>query len=160
MPVKKWRGMTSIDRFKTYFKEGKPNECWNWLGDLRIGYGRIYWNGSLKSAHRVSWEISNKKKIKDGYKICHTCDNRACVNPKHLFEATQAENIRDMDKKGRRVKVLGTKVNTARLNESNVRKIRKMLSDGKTRYYIAKKFNVGWSTVSAIYKGKSWAWLD
>ena len=56
----------------------------------------------LYTAHRVSFR-AYVGDIPDGMLVCHTCDNRKCFNPKHLFLGSMKDNSQDMMAKGRGV---------------------------------------------------------
>jgi hypothetical protein len=80
-----------------------PGSCIDWTGPrLPNGYGRTYANGEDVLAHRLFHEAFNGP-IPDGHVVAHHCDRPCCINPDHTFACTQAQNIQDMDTKGRRV---------------------------------------------------------
>jgi hypothetical protein len=98
------------EKFFTHVR--KTSSCWLWTGSINLhpnkgGYGQIVlWQarGFRKrvKSHRLSWEI-HFGKIPIGMCVLHKCDNRKCVNPKHLFLGTQLDNMRDRFSKGRRI---------------------------------------------------------
>ena len=67
------------------------------------GYGRFCIGSEQHAhvrAHRFSWELANGP-IPDGLNALHSCDNRPCVNPEHLFLGTHGDNVKDKVAKGR-----------------------------------------------------------
>ena len=80
-------------------------ECWEWNSTLNIyGYGIFIVRKRTIGSHRMSY-ILTYGEIPEGMCILHRCDNRSCVNPKHLFLGTYQDNTNDMVKKGRQIKI-------------------------------------------------------
>lgn len=76
--------------------------CLEWTGArYRTGYGTVPRRfGGGRYAHRAMFEAAVSS-IPAGMYVLHTCDNRLCINPDHLFLGTHLENIKDMHAKNR-----------------------------------------------------------
>lgn len=158
------------------------NECWEWNGWMAAnGYGGVDYRGKRYKAHRMSYMLS-KGEIQQGLFVCHTCDNRKCVNPNHLWLGTREENMQDCIRKRRGAwdtkpermphgerhwmnlyperRFYGTKNVNCRLNEELVVEIRSLYGhSGNTIPSLAKKFNVSKATIHRVIKGKVWSWV-
>lgn len=84
----------------------KENECIEFTGSLRAGYGAIKINGRIESTHRVSYALTFGE-IPQGFLVCHKCDNKKCINPEHLFLGSYKDNMQDCKEKGRLIVPIG-----------------------------------------------------
>jgi HNH endonuclease len=145
------------DRFNQKVRKGAPDECWPWIGKLEPeGYASAYFGGNNDRVHRWAYVFHHRKPIgryspRRSLCICHECDNRACCNPAHLFEGTDADNAADMAKKGRAQR--GEKHYAAKLTTEQVHAIR---TDLRPSRVLAAKYGVTNSTISAVRQAGSW----
>lgn len=86
---------------------------------------------------------------------CHTCDNRSCANPAHLYPGTHGTNTRDAMLRGRTAR--GERIAHAKLTEESVQAIRSSSESGPV---LAARYGIGVKHVSVIRTRKAWAWLD
>lgn len=140
--------------------------CWVWTAATNgHGYGRIWAGGKLVVPHRYVFEFFNGP-IPElpgsdfrGTCVCHRCDNRACVNPEHLFLGTHQDNMDDMAAKGRRRSraVVGEAHGCSKLTARKVRQMFELREQGWTQQQLAHYFDVSQTTVSQVLRRIKWA---
>ncbi len=89
-------------RFWSKVNLNHPSGCWIWTACITetTGYGAFKLGTKRVDVHRLSYSLL-KGEIPTGLFICHTCDNKRCVNPDHLFAGTHQDNMDDRVKKGK-----------------------------------------------------------
>ena len=134
----------------------EEDSCWGWRGSLhkKHKHGKLRHSGQDYLAYRLSWEF-HRGVIPPNISVCHSCDNRACCNPKHLFLGTQKDNVKDMVHKNRQAK--GEKIYGAVLTPFKVRFIRRLW---KTNTYnmvqIANLMEINYQTIVKVIQRKTW----
>ena len=154
---------TQLDRFWSKVTIGGPDDCWPWHASLRDkGYGQLWWDGQpARKAHRVAFFLVY------GYwpeNALHTCDNRRCCNPAHLYDGAISDNNRDMASRGRHWQQAypslvrrGERHVMAVLTEDDVLEIRRAYAAGEaTQYELADRYGVHQYTIWCVVNGRTW----
>lgn len=138
-------------RFWSKVDKRGENECWNWKGCVGPKqYGSFAIKNSQITAHRMVF-ILQSGELPTYIQVCHTCDNRLCVNPNHLFLGTNDDNVKDRVAKGR-----NAKYQPKRLSPEVAAHIRRLHKSGYKQSDICKIFYVRYSVVNDICTGKSY----
>lgn len=100
MPAK----LSLEDRIERFWSKGKRmGDCLIWQGGLASnGYGKVAWVGRESCyVHRVAWKLTYGSLPVPPLEVLHKCDTKLCMEPDHLYEGTQKQNIKDAIDRGR-----------------------------------------------------------
>lgn len=100
------RHSTPKQRAQAFWAKVEPEPmsgCWLWLGTRdTCGYGMVsyrYPKRITMHASRMAWYLTFGK-VPRNKNVLHTCQNRACVRPSHLYIGTQSDNALDAMRDG------------------------------------------------------------
>lgn len=125
--------------------------CWEWMGArFSTGYGAFKVGRQMRKAHRVMWTLEHGE-IPPGSLVLHTCDNRGCVRPEHLYLGSHGENMRDRNERGRSAR--GERDGLAKLTTSAVVALR---APGAPVLDLAARFGVAEATAYQARRGRTW----
>jgi len=149
--------------------------CVIWKASINpAGYGMFMLRKKPRPAQRVAYALLTNQDIdlipKQWY-VCHSCDNRKCIRPSHLFSGSAKDNMADCVEKGR----IATKTNgrhgsviypeaipcgsrnhSSKVTEMEIREARILHVAGWSNRTLARKYGLSEGTMSEILNRKLW----
>lgn len=132
------------------------DECliWPFHKSRPDGYaGEVLVDGKRIKATRCMCSLVNGPAPSELHRAAHSCGrgHLACIHPKHLRWATDVEN--EQDKTVHETSPVGIRNAAAKLNDENVREIRKSHED---LFTLARRYGVTESAISYARNGHTW----
>lgn len=163
--------MKAVPALERIFKRSilRESGCIEYIGsiDKKSGYGNIQYKGKHKNTHRVV--LIELTGFDPGPKVfaCHSCDNRPCVNPEHLWWGTREDNMADMAKKGRcwlqkdAAFFTGENHPSSKLKKEDIKEIRRAYKNKElNQKQLAEKFGICPQTAWEIVHLKIWRHIE
>ena len=150
-------GKSLHTKFLEKFVPVTESGCWLWTDCLSHGYAAMSHMNMPVNVIRHSYSHYNGE-IPEGHVIRHKCNVTSCVNPEHLETGTVQDNSNDMIKAG--TSTYGEKNPQAKLNETEVLSIKRLIAKGLKYKDIAERFGVTVGTICNIKTGLSWGYLN
>lgn len=130
------------------FVDKTTNSCWKWLGSISShGYGQFTYCGKNWRAHRLSYWFFVDNTITEEDYLCHSCNNKWCVNPEHLVKGNASVNyeharlcgrIPEHDQRFGRKNVIGKSLPKGIIYDSARNKYKCSIRVGDKRYQVRK----------------------
>jgi len=150
-----------INKASGIFRNGLPDECHIWIGSKeKWGHGLFQLDlckklGILKAHRLAMYFFKNEEYMKkEEQNVLHSCDEPSCCNPNHLRMGTDAENVEDMDSRGRRTILKGSSNGFAKFDDDQINQIKELRKSGQTYPQIAERFSCSRRTIERICLGK------
>jgi hypothetical protein len=133
------------------------NGCWHWTAECtNWGYGvfkKKAFHPTALGAHRVAWMLL-RGPVPAKMLVCHTCDNRRCVNPDHLFLGTYKDNMVDCVSKNRMNS--GEDRPQAKLSHVKAFEIRWLRASGWPYRKLADEYGVAVNAIVSVVRCETW----
>jgi len=151
----------AIDKFWGRVNKNGPllnkdlGRCWTFTdasGNECKSYAQFWCDGRVWRSNRISWAIENGN-VPEGLCVMHKCDNSACVRPSHLEVGSWSQNAKDLT----RMKIRGA---FGKLNEDQVRRVRKWTPESGFLSSLAKEFGVTLASLIRIRSGDTYKWVE
>ena len=130
-----------------------------WAGPECNRYGQMSYGGAMQQAHRLAYALLVGP-IPAGACVLHRNDEPYCLDPSVLFLGTQADNVHDMESKGRGQHPSGEDCGSAKLTRNQVNEMRVKYRPGRankpTMQDLADEYGVSQSLVNAIINKQVW----
>jgi hypothetical protein len=118
-----------------------PHDCWNWTrGRTYNGFARLHADGKQRYARDMAWFFTHGR-LPRGF-IVHTCGNRMCCNPAHLYASEKDTRPWTRFRGGAHA--------NAKLTDAQAAEIRSRWQRGGKQVHLAKEFGVSRTTIARV----------